>query len=448
MFLYCLRMINHRFIKFFYMKTKRYLLFVMLFALNCSRAQNYQIGFTASGVGSNVDSVKVKNLVQNTQLTLAGGDILHLLGTVGLQLPSENHSAFNVYPNPFSEKTLVDFVNIKEGNVRFELLDIAGKKIMELTRYMKAGTHMLELSVRAPGVYYFIADATACRTSVKLISMSEKSGKPQIVYMGQLLGDFSKPETKINKATIPMQYNDGETLLFTAYSGNTTTLSTLIPTQSQTLDFVLSSCSDIEGNSYATVVIGTQTWMAENLKTTQFNDGTSIPLVTGNTDWAALTTPAYCWPQNNLANKDIYGAFYNWFVVDTLSNGNKNPCPVGWHVPDSTEWRVLITLAGGETTGGCKLKATGNVDNLSGLWWSPNICATNETGFSGLPANQRSDVSGSFYPLGVNGLWWGTTDMGGTGDAAFDVFLNYNQLYVTGSGGLKKRGYSVRCLKN
>lgn len=327
-------------------------------------------------------------------------------------------------------------------------MDMTGKIINYYSINLSTGVHVFEVSGLNAGVYTILVTTPEHNYSAKIISTHATTEKVDVKYVSSEVFSQNEYILKSGKSTVPMQYNDGEALLFTAFSGNYSTVNTLTPTQNQTLSFSFTPCTDDDGNNYAAVTIGTQVWMAENLKTTTYNDGTPIPNVTGNNDWAALTTPAYCWQQNDINNKDLYGALYNWFVVDTLSNGNKNPCPIGWHVPDSTEWRVLIAYAGGETTGGCKLKASGNIDDQTGLWWSPNICATNETGFSAQPANERSATSGSFYPLGVNADLWGTTDMGGTGDSAFDVFLNYNQQYVTGSGGVKKRGYSVRCIKD
>ena len=89
--------------------------------------------------------------------------------------------------------------------------------------------------------------------------------------------------------------------------------------------------TDNDGNSYNTVIIGTQIWIVENLKTTKFNDGTTIPVVSDNVVWNSLTTPGCCWYNNDIVNKPVYGALYNWYTVDPVSNGNKNVCPVGWH---------------------------------------------------------------------------------------------------------------------
>ena len=102
---------------------------------------------------------------------------------------------------------------------------------------------------------------------------------------------------------------------------------------------------DIDGNVYHTVTIGTQVWMVENLKTTRYNDGTAIPLVTDGTAWAALTTPGYCWYNNDSATyKNTYGALYNWYAVNT-----GKLAPTGWHVPTDSEWTVLTTYLGGES---------------------------------------------------------------------------------------------------
>ncbi len=104
----------------------------------------------------------------------------------------------------------------------------------------------------------------------------------------------------------------------------------------------LGMVKDIDGNWYRTVKIGEQWWMAENLKTTRFNDRTKIPLVTNSTAWGSLTTPGYCWYGNNSKYKNTFGALYNWFVADAVSNGGKNLCPTGWHVPTDEECHQLV----------------------------------------------------------------------------------------------------------
>lgn len=120
-------------------------------------------------------------------------------------------------------------------------------------------------------------------------------------------------------------------------------------------DISYGTMTDQEGNVYKTITIGTQTWMAENLRTTTYNDGTVIPNVTDNDEWADLSTPAYCWYDNDSATyAQTYGALYNWYTVATDSL-----CPTGWHVPTDAEWTILTDTLGGLTIAGGLLKETG-----------------------------------------------------------------------------------------
>lgn len=155
---------------------------------------------------------------------------------------------------------------------------------------------------------------------------------------------------------------------------------------------------DIEGNKYRTVTIGTQIWMAENLKTTRYNDGTLIPHVTKNDNWAALTSPAYCWYNNDSTNQEEYGALYNWYTVNT-----DKLCPEGWHVPTDEEWNILMSNFGDSGIAGGALKETGTLH-----WKSPNTGATNESGFTALPGGYRS-YKGTCNLLRAYGFWWSST---------------------------------------
>jgi len=199
---------------------------------------------------------------------------------------------------------------------------------------------------------------------------------------------------------------------------------------------------DYDGNYYNTIKIGNQIWMAENLKTTKYNDGTAIPNVTDNTAWAALTTPAYCWYNNNeAAYKATYGALYNWYTVDVTSNGGKNVCPTGWHVPTDAEWTTLTTYLGGVDVAGGKLKETGTTH-----WTTPNTGATNETGFTALPGGYRH-LDGTFNNIGDLGYWWSATEYSAT--LAWNRSLTYNYSNVIRSYlNYKKYGYSVRCVRD
>lgn len=191
--------------------------------------------------------------------------------------------------------------------------------------------------------------------------------------------------------------------------------------------------TDIDGNIYNTVSIGTQVWMAENLKTIRYNDGTSIPLVTDGGSWVSLSTPGYCWYNNDADSyKDIYGAIYNWYAVNT-----GKLCPAGWHIPSGEELTILEEFLGGYYIAGGKLKEAG-----TSHWEYPNTGATNESGFTGLPGGYRGN-NGMFYGKGIRSSWWSSSPYAYSG--SLDV--NSTAFYGGGIGTSKIMGFYVRCLK-
>ena len=191
--------------------------------------------------------------------------------------------------------------------------------------------------------------------------------------------------------------------------------------------------TDYDGNIYNTVTIGTQVWMKENLKTTKYNDGTFIPLVTGETAWKNLLTPGYCW-YNNDTNyyKNTYGALYNWYTINT-----GKLCPIGWHIPTDSEWTAL----GSVFTGG-NLKATDTV-----FWRSPNTGANNNSGFSGLPGGGRYSFSGSFILIRNWGYWWSSTNLSPI-PSAYNRGLAYNNESIYKANYDLTAGFSVRCMRD
>lgn len=193
--------------------------------------------------------------------------------------------------------------------------------------------------------------------------------------------------------------------------------------------------SDIDGNVYHYVTIGTQTWMAENLKTTRLNDGTAIPLVTVDTIWAALKTPGYCWYNDSDSYKATYGALYNWYAVNT-----GKLAPKGWHVPTDSEWTVLFTFLGGPNVAGGKLKETGTAH-----WDSPNAGATDEYGFTALPCGWRLFL-GPFWYVGSLGYLWTATAHDAT--SAQDLAFVYNDIYVGRYYNAYQCGLGVRCIRD
>jgi uncharacterized protein (TIGR02145 family) len=195
--------------------------------------------------------------------------------------------------------------------------------------------------------------------------------------------------------------------------------------------------ADIDGNVYNTITIGAQVWMKENLKATKLNDGTNIPLETNNAIWISLTNPAYCLYNNDATSyKNIYGALYNWFTVET-----GKLCPTGWHVPSDAEWFNLIDFLGGESVAGGKLKGPGNT-----YWNSPNTGATDEYGFTGLPSGDRIGADGGFYNLKDYAIYWSSDQSSAT--QAINRVLVFDGTNFRIGYDNKTAGFSVRCVKD
>lgn len=203
---------------------------------------------------------------------------------------------------------------------------------------------------------------------------------------------------------------------------------------------------DIERNTYLTIKIGDQWWMAENLKVTHYRNGDAIPHVTDNNAWWNLRSGAYCSYNNNTANAKTYGYLYNWYAVDD----SRNIAPSGWHVPTIGEWKKLVDHLGGILIAGGKMKETAQ-------WSSPNTGATNKCGFSALPGGYRG-TNGVFDLLSYGGggrrggvgnsaAFWSSTwsDRIGT----WGCLLGHTNSGVDlGLSGSKHYGCSVRCIRD
>jgi len=214
-------------------------------------------------------------------------------------------------------------------------------------------------------------------------------------------------------------------------------------------DLNYESVSDIDGNTYKTIKIGTQEWLAENLKTTRLNDGSSIPQISENNKWSNMSSSGYSWYNNNEAVfKNIYGGYYNWYAVNT-----GKLCPSGWHVPTDDDWIEFKSFLGmtqeqieveyiPETTAGNKIKETGTIN-----WVEENSAATNESGFTALPGGWRTYL-GSFDDEGGGGGWWSASVL-----AQYNVVLSHWVAFFTPAIyrsflPSKNFGLNVRCVKD
>jgi len=207
------------------------------------------------------------------------------------------------------------------------------------------------------------------------------------------------------------------------------------------------SVTDIDGNVYQTVIIGRYEWMAANLKTTAYNNGTKIPKITGDTAWSRLSSDAYCYYNDNESKADTCGALYNWYAVNT-----GNLCPDGWRVPTDDEWKFLEGCADSRYGPGDSVwdnrglrgyDAGQRLKSTSG--WRSGYNGTEAIGFTALPCGEHLS-SGRYFIAGSNGFWWSSSGCGTTIAwyrsiiyAFEDVMRNFHD---------KRFGFSVRCLRN
>jgi uncharacterized protein (TIGR02145 family) len=199
------------------------------------------------------------------------------------------------------------------------------------------------------------------------------------------------------------------------------------------------SVTDIDGNTYKTITIGTQTWMAENLRTTKYRNNEVIPNVTDATAWGNASSGAYC-NFNNTKNIDtiaIYGRLYNWFAV----GDSRNIAPVGWHVPTDAEWTMLTDYLGGWSDAGGKLKETGITH-----WRTPNTGATNESGFTAISADSRNSVGFFYNDWDQSITLWSSTKRNLTD--AWKIDMSWETTEVWRSSAYFSDGYAVRCVKD
>lgn len=193
--------------------------------------------------------------------------------------------------------------------------------------------------------------------------------------------------------------------------------------------------SDIEGNIYETVTIGSQVWMKQNLRTTRFNSGEQI--ATTNQDLTDAQGASYQWAANNDINLlSNYGRLYTWYAV----TDSRNLCPCGWHVPDNDEWSELIEYLGGEEVAGGKLKESG-----TSHWLSPNVSADNSSGFTALPAGIR-DYNANFVWYETSATFWSSSDNGD--EDSFYYTLDHGMSEIVSDVYSKNAGFSVRCVKD
>ena len=384
---------------------------------------------------------------------------------------ADNFSQANLvksYPNPFNSSTTIEFYVNQHDNVQITICDIAGKIVAQNSQTMTTGIHSYEFTAGSMGMYFINVSGSDFVYSSKVMCISDISQGSQLVYKEQISNtltekSFFNDNTEIITQTEKdfnskdFSFTEGDMLKIKGISGDYATVMVVEPTVSETYTFDFVACQDNDGNNYAVVEIGDQTWMAENIKTTSYVGGVEIPLVEDNTEWGDLEdndeAKAYCFYDND--ENSVYGALYTYAATtngDNSGTGVQGVCPTGWHIPSDDEWKDLemelgMSQAEADATGwrgtneGGKLKST-----CMELWNAPNTGATNESGFLALPGGFRNNGDGVFGNAGNYGVWWSATQ--DIGDYVWGRDLFYGLAEVNRHNASKSVGFSVRCLRD
>lgn len=417
------------------------LLSLMLFCIFNTKGQNYTFTFESATTSPSISSLFVQNLTSGASVLLNGSDTLILETVVGTKdVSAEASNNLAVYPNPSAGDFSFEIVIKEAAFTNFELIDLNGRIILEKTVWLKSGQYFFAMEGLKSGSYFLKAYNDNFQLVKKIISASEFDGTVEIKETFFKESLIENAIGKSDRSSATLSYTTGDVVLVTATStsaGGPGTGPYIVYTVidvggSSYLIIEFVPCTDASGNEYATVSIGSQLWMAENLRTTHFNDGTPIPLVTDPLAWS-LDTNAYCWYDNDSATyANPYGALYKWSTVET-----GNLCPVGWHVPSNSEWGILEIYAGGAAVAGEKLKESTSIH-----WFSND--GSNSTGFTGLPGGRRN-LNGTFEFIHSVGIYWTsdeTTPNHGWSKWMYDNGPNLD------SYGIEEDAFSVRCVKD
>lgn len=415
---------------------------------------NYTITFTGSGASTTLDNVIVENLTKGTTTTVPAGNSLYLTDvSTSVEAINSNTTGISVFPNPIIDNSIVSFQAKSTGSATIKVFSLEGKCLISAKKEFNVGSNSFQLSL-PKGTYLIQIAANDYTYTTKAISKS--NSKTSISFAANENTIKSKPQ-KVKSGLTTMLYSDGDQLLYRGKSGNYTAIVTDRPTTSKTTNFDFVECKDADGNYYATVKIGSQIWMAENLKTTKYNDNVSIPNVTDNTAWSTLSTGAYCDYNNTPANSTIYGKLYNWHTVNT-----GKLAPTGWHVATASEFAKMeyyLFTNGYSPNGTTELYKLGKSLSANTLWYIDNNANTvgnnlnknNNSGFSALPAGQRFDTGG-YGSLNYRALWWCKDDIMNINYNSCK-YIDYNSQSTTHwsnayLGSKPILGLSIRCVND
>jgi len=441
---------------------KNFALIIFLLVISVFvNAQDYVVSFAAFGITSEVDSVQVENVSQGKSISVDGSDVLNLLGVISLDKSNTEIQGLTVYPNPTGDYANLNFYSEAAELVNIAIFDISGKLIVEQVEMVNHGSNSFRLSGLKQGMYIVNIRSKNFHYNANLVVSGLGSGEVKIQNKET---DFVVEKTmKSAKSVVQWQYDEGDLLIFKGFSSGHSRIYVYYVTSDAIVNFDFVLCQDSDGAKYSVVAIGGELWMAENLRTTKYNNGIPLDKVEGGPGWADLTDGSYCYyNDDSLANALKYGALYNFAAVNT-----GNLCPNGWHVPSLTEWQDLTIFL---QNSGYNYNGFVDTDNdsetnektakslsASSDWITSDVVGTpgntdysdyrNRTGFSAKPAGMLNPDVGNTSSMGMMASWWTATENNSLSSWKTIVLYNQENTQIMNSG-TKTHGMSVRCLKD
>lgn len=454
------------------MKPRNLLTVLMIVMIMSAMAQKptMTLTFTADSNARHVplNSILIDNLTQGGDTTLYAPDTILVLDYItgmneDFAFDGSSFSLPQNYPNPIEDQTTVRLWLPERNDLLITISNVIGREVVNQAFQLEQGSHTFSFYPGRESLYFLTARVDEQSRTIKMYNSPSNANITRyckLEYNGRQ--NSGAADYKSGNAPNNFVFNLGDQLKFTASTGLGERVITSSPTGDQTYYFhytgepcpATPTVTDIDGNIYNTVQIGTQCWMKENLKTTTYSNGILIPDVTEANAWSNLTTGAYVWYDNDIGWKDSYGVLYNWHAAVDI-NGL---CPTGWHVPTNDEWAVLTAYLGGtgsphgNTLKSCRQENSplgGGCNTSEHPRWDQHSThyGTNSYGFSGLPGGSRG-YGGPFGGIGSFGGWWSSTEISPSSTFAWFRGLDYFSASVNAGYSHKRYGYSVRCLRD
>jgi uncharacterized protein (TIGR02145 family) len=428
---------------------KSTLLVLTLFSMATLHSQTYEIDFAATGASTSVDSVRVENLNQGTSIVINGNDVLALVIPTAIQLDETEPDLLKIYPNPMLDQAQIQFPVIRDRSINLAVIDVSGRMVIQSTDWLQTGVHTYRVSGLNRGLYFVRVSGEDTYYSDILVSYCEPSMNIELKHINQqnLSLNTTKPlQLKSTASTVELPYIAGERLLFTGMSGNYSTVVTRVVVANITVTFEFMECTDADTNHYPVVKVGSQVWMAKNLKTKHYMNGDSIPTTyPPDLNIVDSIAPKYQWAYNGDENNaDIYGRMYTWYVIDD----ERGVCPSGWHVADSSEIMEMALYIFNQGNYLSKDLASTKYwkycDTVNTVGNHPEL--NNRFGIGMVPSGSRHE-DGPFLWLGYGGSWWSSTVKDENLAYVFGIMYNQDD-YIDVFSHPKRMGDCIRCIKD